>query len=159
MKPVNRLRLLQILKKYTCHHPPCPVLVVDDDPDIRSVTRAMLETEGWSVSEAGNGIEALRSMELHRPSLIFLDLAMPKMDGFEFAAEVRRHRQWRSIPIVVVTSQDLSIEDRRRLNGHVETILRKDGDSRESLLAQVRDLLADSKAPRALHDPAEVVTP
>jgi CheY-like chemotaxis protein len=71
------------------------------------------------------------------------------MDGFAFAAEVRKHPEWRSIPIVVLSAQDLTNEDRKRLNGHVETIIRKHGDGRESILAQVRDLLADSKAPRA----------
>jgi CheY-like chemotaxis protein len=147
-KPVNRRKLSQILQKYTCLVPPCPVLVIDDDPSARALTRAMLEKEGWAVSEAGDGIEALASMETNRPSLIFLDLLMPEMDGFAFAAEVGRRPEWRSIPIVVVTSQDLSNADRRRLSGHVETILRKHGDSRESLLEQVRDLLAGNKAMR-----------
>jgi len=148
-KPVNRRRLSQILKKYTCLRPPCPVLVIDDEPSSRSLLRAMLEKEGWVVSEAGNGLEALESMARERPRLICLDLMMPEMDGFAFAAEVRRHAEWRSIPIVVITSQDLTADDRRRLNGNVEKILRKDGDSRATLLEQVRDLLADSKAPRA----------
>ena len=147
-KPVNRRQLSKILQKYTCPHPPCPVLVIDDDPSARALTRAMLEKEGWAVTEAGNGLEALEKMESTRPSLIFLDLLMPEMDGFAFAAEVGRRPEWRSIPIVVVTSLDLTVDDRRRLNGHVETILRKHGDSRESLLAQVRDLLAGSKAAR-----------
>jgi signal transduction histidine kinase/DNA-binding response OmpR family regulator len=155
-KPVNRRRLSQILKKYTCLRPPCPVLVIDDEASTRSMMRAMLEKEGWVVSEAGNGIEALESMQRERPRLICLDLMMPEMDGFAFAAEVRRHPEWRSIPIVVITSQDLSSEDRRRLNGNVEKILRKDGDSRETLLEQVRDLLADSNATRAPRQPAEV---
>jgi len=101
------------------------------------------------VIEACNGIEALRAMEKERPSLIFLDLTMPEMDGFAFAAEVRRHPEWRSIPIVVMTAQDLTNEDRRRLNGHVEKILRKDNDSRASLLEQVRDLVVGSRATRA----------
>ena len=153
-KPVNRRRLSQILKKYTCLRPPCPVLVIDDEVSSRSLLRAMLEKEGWMVSEAGNGIEALESMQRERPRLICLDLMMPEMDGFAFAAEVRRRPEWRSIPIVVVTSQDLSSEDRRRLNGNVEKILRKDGDSRATLLEQVRDLLADSKAPRVHPQPA-----
>ena len=130
------------------------MLVIDDEESSRSLMRAMLEKEGWVVSEAGNGIEALESMTRERPRLICLDLMMPEMDGFAFAAEVRRHPEWRSIPIVVVTSQDLTADDRRRLNGNVEKILRKDGDSRETLLEQVRDLLADSKAPRAPRKPA-----
>jgi signal transduction histidine kinase/DNA-binding response OmpR family regulator len=158
-KPVNRRRLSQILKKYTCLKPPCPVLVIDDDPASRSLTRTILEKEGWVVSEAGNGIEALRSMEVDRPRLIFLDLMIPEMDGFEFAAEVRRRPEWRSIPIVVITAQDLTNADRKRLNGNVEKILRKDGDSRESLLQQVRDLLAGSNATRAPRERAEALTP
>ncbi|HEX7154111.1 MAG TPA: response regulator [Thermoanaerobaculia bacterium] len=156
-KPVNRRQLSQILQKYTCLHPPCPVLVIDDDPSARALTRAMLEKEGWAVTEAEDGVTALKSMERERPSLIFLDLLMPGMDGFAFAAEVGRRPEWRSIPIVVVTSQDLTNGDRRRLNGHVETILRKHGDSREALLEQVRDLLAGSKAARLAAGPAKVV--
>jgi CheY-like chemotaxis protein len=155
-KPVNRRRLSQILKKYTCLKPPCPVLVIDDELSSRSLMRAILEKEGWVVSEAENGIEALESMKRERPRLICLDLMMPEMDGFAFAAEVRRHAEWRSIPIVVITSQDLTNDDRRRLNGNVEKILRKDGDSREALLEQVRDLLADSKASRAPRPHAQV---
>ena len=85
-KPVDRARLSQILKKYTCPHPPCPVLLVEDDPATREMTRAILEKEGWKVSEAENGRVALECMERERPSLILLDLMMPEMDGFEFAA-------------------------------------------------------------------------
>jgi CheY-like chemotaxis protein len=147
-KPVNRRRLSQILKKYTCLRPPCPVLVIDSDAAARLLTRAMLEKEGWAVSEAANGIEALKNMERDRPSLILLELSMPKMDGFAFAAEVRRHAEWRSIPIVVVAANDLTNDDRRRLNGNVEHLVQTQGDSSESLLEQVRDLLADSSASR-----------
>jgi len=147
-KPVNRRRLSQILKKYTCLEPPCPVLVIDDDAPTRSFTRTMLEKEGWAVTEAENGLEALKAMEEERPSLIFLDLMMPEMDGFAFVSEVRRHPEWRSIPIVVITAQDLTNDDRRRLTGNVESIIRKQGDSGEALLSQVRDLLADSRAVR-----------
>ncbi len=143
-KPVNRRQLSQILKKHMCLRPPCPVLVIDDDQTSRSLMRTMLEKEGRTVSEAENGVEALKSMERERPSLIFLDLMMPEMDGFEFAAEVRRRPEWRSIPIVVVTAQDLSNQDRQRLYGNVEKILRKEGDSREALLEQVRDVLTDA---------------
>jgi CheY-like chemotaxis protein len=119
----------------------------------------MLEKEGCAVSEAGNGIEGLASMERDLPSLILLDLMMPEMDGFAFAAEVRRHREWRSIPIVVLTSQDLTHEDRRRLNGNVETVVMKQGDSGESLLVRVRDLLADISAARAPRELAGVGAP
>ncbi len=148
-KPVDRQHLSQILKKYTCPNPPCPVLLVEDDHATRTITRKILEKEGWKVSEAENGLVALECMERERPSLILLDLMMPEMDGLEFADRLRLHPEWRSIPIVVVTAKDLSAEDRRRLSGCVETILQKAGASREALLHQVRDLLEDCAAPRA----------
>ena len=152
-KPVDRARLSQILKKYTCPHPPCPVLLVEDDPATREATRAILEKEGWKVSEAENGRVAMECMERERPRLILLDLMIPEMDGFEFASRVRRHPEWRSIPIVVVTAYDLSAEERRRLSGYVEKILQKEGDSHEELLHQLRDLLDDCAAPRAMTMP------
>ncbi|HJW37983.1 MAG TPA: response regulator [Candidatus Udaeobacter sp.] len=147
-KPVDRARLSHILKKYTCPHPPCPALMVEDDPATRELTRAILEKEGWMVSEAENGRAALACMERERPSLILLDLMMPEMDGFEFVDRVRQHPEWRSIPIVVLTAKDLTAEERRRLNGSVETILRKAGNSRTALLNQVRDLAAKCSARR-----------
>jgi CheY-like chemotaxis protein len=142
-KPVDRARLSQILKKYTCLNPPCPVLLVEDDVATRAVTRNILEKEGWRVSEAANGKIALQKMEEERPTLILLDLMMPEMDGFEFADCVRQHPEWRSIPIVVLTAKDLTAADRQRLDGSVETILQKRSDSREALLTQVRDLVAN----------------
>ena len=120
--------------------------MVEDDPATRSITRNILEKEGWKVSEAENGREALERMEEQRPSLILLDLMMPEMDGFEFADRVRRRPEWRFIPIVVMTAKDLSAKERRRLSGSVETILHKTGDSREALLKQVRDLVANCAA-------------
>jgi CheY-like chemotaxis protein len=149
-KPVDRGRLARLLRKYTCLNPPCPVLVVDGDDAARAATRAVLEKRGWKVSEAPNGRAALECMERERPRLILLDLVLPEMDGFEFADRVRRHPEWRSIPMVVVTSRDVSGEERLRLNGYVETVLRKAGDSPEALLQQVSDLLGDYGAPRAL---------
>jgi signal transduction histidine kinase/CheY-like chemotaxis protein len=160
-KPIDRRRLAQILRKHTCDSPPCPVLLVEDEPSTRALTRKMLEKEGWKVSEAENGRDALESMERERPRLILLDLMMPEMDGFEFAERVRRHPEWRSIPIVVLTAMDLTNEDRQRLNGYVESIIRKAADSRESLLNQVRDLLDDHRSPLAatlaMHEDAVAV--
>src|SRR5205814_2047356 len=86
-------------------------------------------------------------MERERPGLILLDLMMPVMDGFEFAAHVRKHDTWRSIPIVVMTAHDLSAEDLLRLNGFVEKIIPTGGASYDTLQNQVRDLLLNCTAP------------
>jgi CheY-like chemotaxis protein len=125
------------------------VLLVEDDPVTRQLTRAILEKEGWRVSEAENGRVALACMEQERPSLILLDLIMPHMDGFEFAARVRLRPEWRRIPIVVLTGHEMTSEQRRRLNGNVETVIQKIGESPEALLHQLRDLLDEFTVPRA----------
>jgi len=154
-KPVDRHHLCEILTKYTGPNSSSPVLLVEDDAASAQVTRTILEKEGWKVSEARNGRAALECLERDRPSLIVLDLMMPEMDGFEFAAQVRNHDQWRSIPIVVLTAHDLSSEELLRLNGYVEKIVPKEeGDSREALLRQVRDLLLDCTAPSRAPDPS-----
>jgi CheY-like chemotaxis protein len=150
-KPVDRNRLLKILNKYSCAKPPCPVLLIEDDPDTRSLTRRHLESAGWTVTEVENGKVAMKSMEHERPCLILLDLMMPEMDGFEFADEVRRRPEWRTIPIIVLTALNLTDEQRQRLNGYVETILQKESDSREALLDQLLDRLAVYAAPKVSH--------
>jgi CheY-like chemotaxis protein len=82
--------------------PEVTVLVVDDEADIRATVSAMLEIEGYEVAEASNGADALVMLEKRRPDLILLDMRMPVLDGWGFAAELRRrgHRT----PIVVMTA-------------------------------------------------------
>jgi CheY-like chemotaxis protein len=125
-----------------------PVLIVDDDAGVRQLLRRMLEAEGYAVVEADNGRAAFDRVRDVAPSVVLLDLMMPEMDGFEFVAEFRGHEEWRAIPIVVITARDLSRADRERLNGSVQKILQKGAYGRDQLLAQVRDLVATSVAPR-----------
>jgi signal transduction histidine kinase/DNA-binding response OmpR family regulator len=141
-KPIDWNRLAVVLRKYRCVDPPCRVLVVEDEADMRQLLRRMLEQAGWAVTEAANGYEALARLAEDRPHLILLDLLMPEMDGFAFVEALRQQDAWRSIPVVVVTAKDLTPADRQRLNGYVEQILQKGAYSREALLREVRDLVA-----------------
>jgi CheY-like chemotaxis protein len=145
-KPLDRLRLSQILGQHSAAGSPRNLLVVEDDPATRAVTRNIAQRKGWIVTEAENGRVALERMEQELPDLILLDLMMPEMDGFEFANLVHLRDEWRRIPMVVVTAHDLTTEDRLRLNGYVETVLQKEGELREQLLSRVRDLLDRSVA-------------
>jgi signal transduction histidine kinase/DNA-binding response OmpR family regulator len=141
-KPINRADLARVLKKYRCANPPCPVLVVEDQADLRELMRRMLEQEGWVVAEAENGRVALDRVAENRPGLIVLDLMMPEMDGFSFLEALRQRAPWRSIPIVVVTAKDLTPEDHRRLNGYVQYIVDKGSHTQEELLQEVADRIA-----------------
>ena len=144
-KPVDRERLIAVLRRYRRD---LPVLVVDDDAGFRELMRRVLEREGYTVTEADNGRAGLAELREHLPGVILLDLMMPEMDGFEFLDEFRRHEAWRAIPIVVVTAKELTAEDHERLNGGVARILQKGASSRESLLVEVRELVAACFAPR-----------
>jgi CheY-like chemotaxis protein len=141
-KPVDRERLAAVLRRFCGDRSVCSVLVVEDDSDTRVMLRRYLEREGWAVSEAQNGREALALMARVRPALILLDLMMPEMDGFTFVAELRKRIEWRTVPVVVITAKDLTPVDRLRLNGYVYKILQKGAYSRDQLLAEVRALVA-----------------
>ena len=140
-KPIDRDRLVVLIQKYRVAGQPAEVLVVDDDEATRQVVRRTLAKQGWTVAEAENGRVALEQVARHKPSLILLDLMMPGMDGFAFLAELRKNEAWQSVPVVVLTSKDLSAEERRLLNRYVEKILQKGAYSREALLREVRKLV------------------
>jgi signal transduction histidine kinase/CheY-like chemotaxis protein len=137
-KPIDRERLVSVLRKYYRLHSAKEVLVVEDDPQMREMLCRMLEDKEWTVAQAENGLAALESVTHCQPSLIVLDLKMPVMDGFEMIAELNKHEDWRKIPVVVVSGKELTPEDRQRLQGHVQTILQKGDFSREELLREVQ---------------------
>ena len=82
-----------------------PILVVEDDDDIRETTMDVLEAEGYAVVGASNGLEGLRRLEeAQRPCVILLDLMMPVMSGQEFLLRLRKEARWETIPVVVVSA-------------------------------------------------------
>src|SRR5437773_1131971 len=83
-KPINRDRLVNVLRKHHHGQPPSQVLVVEDEPSIRQMVRRVLEKEGWVVREAENGKAGLRAVSENTPAVILLDLMMPVMNGFDF---------------------------------------------------------------------------
>jgi CheY-like chemotaxis protein len=81
------------------------VLIIEDDLDIRDVLTQVLEYEGYEVSTAGNGREAIEYLQSNpKPGLILLDLMMPVMDGWQFRAEQQKHDEWASIPVVILSA-------------------------------------------------------
>jgi CheY-like chemotaxis protein len=141
VKPVERTRLLRWLRA-VCPTPAGRVLVVEDSDPTRALIGEALSREGWAIDEAANGRVGLERVRRARPDAIVLDLMMPEMDGFEFLAELRRHPEWRRIPVLVVTAMDLTEEDRRRLNGGVARVVQKNALDTGALLSEVSDWLA-----------------
>lgn len=80
------------------------VLVVDDEPSIREALAGILEEEGYSVTTAANGQEALAMVRARRPRVILLDLMMPVMNGWELTERLREDPALRSIPVCVLSA-------------------------------------------------------
>lgn len=82
------------------------ILVVDDDPDIREALTMILESQGYHVVTAQDGIEALADLKAEKPDLMILDLLMPKMDGFAVCKELKdpRWSKYAGVPILMLTS-------------------------------------------------------
>jgi PAS domain S-box-containing protein len=140
-KPFNRERLTAVLNRAAPARGSRLALVVDDVEENRTLLRHTLEPEGWTVVEAVNGVDALARIEEGRPEMIFLDLMMPEMDGFEFVERLRANELTAAIPVLVVTAKDITAQDRQRLSGGVQNILQKTAVSPADLVAQTRELL------------------
>jgi two-component system, chemotaxis family, chemotaxis protein CheY len=81
-----------------------PVLLVEDDADIRSAMAELLHDEGYDFILAEHGLEALDALDRQTPSLLLTDLLMPVMNGVELIARLRDEPRWADLPIVVMTA-------------------------------------------------------
>jgi two-component system response regulator MtrA len=84
------------------------VLVVDDNQDIRAFVRVALEAEGYAVTEAVDGDDAIKSFESDKPSLILLDLTMGQPDGFEVCRTIRKTS---TVPIIMLTNRVEEVDE------------------------------------------------
>ena len=96
------------------------VLVVEDDEDMRHIVTQLLQHHGWSVFSAGDGVEGLVALKRHRPSLILLDLAMPRMNGAEFrrAQQGLPDTRLATVPVVVVSA----VHDAKQYQGPLQAV-------------------------------------
>ena len=82
------------------------ILVVDDSSTIRRSAESMLTAEGYEVVTAENGFEALSKVARHNPDLIYVDIMMPRLDGYQTCAIIKNNARYRSTPVVMLTSKD-----------------------------------------------------
>jgi CheY-like chemotaxis protein len=116
------------------------ILLVDDEPEIRIITRMMLEKAGYEVVEASNGEEGLRMLANAKPDLILLDVMMPGMKGWEVCEKIKADEKLKHIPVVMFTvrTSDEDIEQSRECGA--EAHINKPFDRKE-LLETVERLL------------------
>jgi twitching motility two-component system response regulator PilG len=82
------------------------ILVVDDSATIRRSAESMLVAEGYEVITAENGFDALSKVARHNPDLIFVDIMMPRLDGYQTCAIIKNNAQYRATPVIMLTSKD-----------------------------------------------------
>jgi DNA-binding response OmpR family regulator len=116
--------------------------VVDDDPDLRRIVRTMLERSGLglTVITAQDGTEALSMLEIERPDIVVLDVAMPGMDGFEVCRRMRADPLTAGVPVLLLTARDTTEDVARGFREGADDYVVKPFRS-EELIARIRRMI------------------
>jgi threonine synthase len=118
------------------------IAIVDDEPDARRLIRRILQTQGnYTLFEATNGKEAIELVNKEHPDLIILDLMMPELDGFSVMDALQKKPETAEIPIIVVTAKELTLNEKSRLQGHIQGLMQKGDFLNDGLLDEVKSLL------------------
>ena len=124
------------------------VLVVEDEPDVRSLVRELLERAGYAVVEADSGKAALRSLYATTPDLVVLDVVLPELDGWE---TLQRIREVTDVPVLMLTALTTETEKVRGLRGGADDYVTKPF-GRQELVARVEALLRRAGEDGTAHD-------
>ena len=116
------------------------ILVVDDSSTIRRSAEIFLTQAGYAVVLAEDGFEALSQIIAHLPALIFCDVLMPRLDGFQTCSLIRQSHQFHTIPVVMLSSKDGLFDRARGVLAGANAYLTKPF-TKDSLLKTVRDQL------------------
>ena len=139
--PTPQEGLLSALNNVTPNRFP-RVLVVDDTPEARRLIRRILQSQGdFEIFEATNGREAIELANLEQPDLIILDLMMPEVDGFAALDELRSKPLTANIPVIVATAKELTVDEKSRLQGQIQSLMIKGDFLNDEFLSEVRSLI------------------
>lgn len=120
------------------------VLLVDDNADDALLIRRLLEGyKAYRVYDAKDGWEGLAMARQKLPDLIIADLTMPGMDGFGLVEELKLDPRTRDIPVVIVSAKDITPEERKRLNGHIQAVYQKGSLPVRKFVDQVINVIED----------------
>ena len=119
-------------------------VVVDDNADDALLIRRLLEgRKAYRVYHAKDGWDGLALARQKLPDLIVSDLTMPGIDGFGFVEELKLDPRTKDIPVVVVSAKDITVEERKRLNGHIEALYQKGSLPARKFVDQVIHVIED----------------
>lgn len=121
------------------------ILIVEDEEFIKRALEDNLGAEGYSVSTAGNGDEAIASLRKAKPNLILLDLLMPGRDGFFVLEELKKNSEWKLIPVVVLSNLGGDTELKRALELGADDYFVKSQHPIEEVVEKVKEYLEGKK--------------
>ncbi|HZT05533.1 MAG TPA: PAS domain S-box protein [Chloroflexota bacterium] len=140
LKPVKSEELLAAIGRSGAQpNGSASILVIDDDQSVRDVLREVLADHGFDPVCVADGKAGLEAIKGKAPAAIVLDLLMPNMDGFEFLYALRRSPAGRRVPVIILTSKDLTTADRRQLQMSAQGIVLKGEEATERLLAEIKN--------------------
>jgi twitching motility two-component system response regulator PilG len=113
------------------------VMVIDDSKTIRRTAETLLKKEGCNVVTATDGFEALSKIADHQPQVVFVDIMMPRLDGYQTCALIKNNQMFKGIPVIMLSSKDgLFDKARGRIVGSDEYLTKP--FTRDELLAAIR---------------------
>ncbi len=121
------------------------VTIVDDDRDTRELLAVALESEGFEVTAAANGLRLIASLQLNRPDVILLDVNMSWIDGFELCRAVKKNEGFRDIPVIFVSGRSSSEDLARGKEVGASAYFVKPLDL-DALIARIRSLVPGADA-------------
>ena len=137
-KPVDTVTLTAEIAMLLTPFARNQVLLVEDDANSRTLITRMLERESWILRTAANGKAALRVLKKSQPAVVLLDLKMAGINGFELLERMQKNPEWTKIPVIIISSMDMTKEMRANLAPRVLAILQKGQFSREELADLIR---------------------
>ncbi|MBI4418813.1 MAG: response regulator [Ignavibacteriales bacterium] len=120
------------------------VLVVDDNRDYTAAVKDMLELEGFVVKAAHSGEEAMEILKTSIPAVIFLDVVMPGMDGFQVVRQLQAEERLRKIPVIILSGKELTDRERDMLQAHIKDVMNKEEFSKEAIASTIKRILTSA---------------
>lgn len=142
-KPISGAWLSNALHKWGIKSKKSTILIADDEEVWRYLLRDALSEGGYNILEAKNGVECLKIMRQNKPDLVFLDIIMPEMDGFEVLTEMRADPDLRDIPVVITTSKTLDEQEKEFISSRLISILPKRTIDKDKVLSKIVEHLKE----------------
>ncbi|MEO6326750.1 MAG: response regulator [Thermoanaerobaculia bacterium] len=154
VKPLERDALIRRLDELVpSAGAPATLLVIDDDQQIHDMLEAFLSPSGYRLEHAYSGAEGLsRAAREPRPALVILDLMMTGMDGFEVAIRLKEDPLTASLPVLILTSQELTLAEKEKLRGKIAGLMQKADSVSGRLTPVIAELLRRHRAGAAARD-------